>query len=348
MAPKPTPKRKSLRPPSRVAKKPLVFISHDSRDAALAKHFSGLLAGATGGSLKSFRASDRREAYGIEYGREWYRKVMAKLRAATDVVVLLTPRSISRPWVVYEAGFAKGYDEAHIFGLTLGITLTPAASGPFTQFQNCKDDEESLTQLVLQLVRQNLKTEPIEESVRREVREFRKKISDKSSDLRRTEDDQDVAARIYEEVKIIARDLHKNSNTELLGPELLRRFPLISPERHGEYDTLGWLMLIGILRDDLPWIYEVGLELYRALIAADWVGVERARERVLRSVRATAEDDWLRSVIAESNRELAFRLFHLPEMVEKYLSQIVAPAPSKESCSGETRVKRGRRSKDHD
>jgi hypothetical protein len=310
------------------AKTPLVFISHDSRDAALARHFARLLAGASGGGLKSFRASDRRGAYGIEYGREWYRKIMAKLRAATDVVVLLTPSSLSRPWVVYEAGFAKGFDAAPVFGVILGVPPAPVASGPFTQFQNCESDEESLTQLVIQLVRHSLRNDPPEDTVRHEVREFRKKVSDKTSDPRRPEDSLDVAARIYEEVKLIARDLHKNGNAKLLGPELLRQFPLASGERPGEYDATGWLMLIGVLRDDLPWIYEVGLELYRALVAADSAKIERARERVLRSVRTTAENDWLRSVIAEGNRELAFRLFHLPDLVENYLSQI-APMASK-------------------
>src|SRR6266436_5378126 len=58
---------------------PLVFISHDSRDADLAEAFGNLLTDASGGILKSFRSSDRKGNAGIEYGQEWYRAIMQKL-----------------------------------------------------------------------------------------------------------------------------------------------------------------------------------------------------------------------------------------------------------------------------
>lgn len=39
---------------------PLVFISHDGRDAALAEAFSKLLKSVSAGMIKTFRSSDRR------------------------------------------------------------------------------------------------------------------------------------------------------------------------------------------------------------------------------------------------------------------------------------------------
>jgi len=101
---------------------PLVFISHDSRDADLAEAFGNLLTDASGGILKSFRSSDRKGSAGIEYGVEWYRAIMQKLDDATDVVALLTARSINRPWILYETGVAKGKLSAgdRVFGIALG------------------------------------------------------------------------------------------------------------------------------------------------------------------------------------------------------------------------------------
>ena len=49
---------------------PLVFISHDSRDAELAEAFSRLLKSVSAGMLKSFRSSDRLGTEGIQYGDE--------------------------------------------------------------------------------------------------------------------------------------------------------------------------------------------------------------------------------------------------------------------------------------
>ncbi|HPF96974.1 MAG TPA: TIR domain-containing protein [Mangrovimonas sp.] len=88
--------------------KPLVFISHDTRDAELAEAFSKLLSSVSAGVLKSFRSSDKRGNQGIAYGVEWYPEIMKKLNEASDVVALLTKHSVDRPWILYEAGVAKG------------------------------------------------------------------------------------------------------------------------------------------------------------------------------------------------------------------------------------------------
>jgi TIR domain len=129
---------------------PLVFISHDTRDADLAEAFSNLLTDASGGILKSFRSSDRKGTAGIEYGQEWYRAIMQKLDDATDVVALLTAHSINRPWILYEAGVAKGKLGANerVLGIAFGVTLDEAATGPFAQFQNVPDEEDAITGLV--------------------------------------------------------------------------------------------------------------------------------------------------------------------------------------------------------
>lgn len=134
------------------AANPLVFISHDTRDAELAEAFSNLLKSVSAGVLKSFRTSDRRGNQGIEYGIEWYPEIIKNIQSASDVVCLLTERSVNRPWILFEAGMAKGKLDTPILGVALGIELKTASTGPFAQFQNCADDDDSLTKLVFQLV----------------------------------------------------------------------------------------------------------------------------------------------------------------------------------------------------
>ena len=67
--------------------KPLVFISHDTRDAELAEAFSKLLSSVSAGVLKSFRSSDKRGNQGIAYGVEWYPEIMKKLGGKYTVIV---------------------------------------------------------------------------------------------------------------------------------------------------------------------------------------------------------------------------------------------------------------------
>lgn len=111
--------------------KPLVFISHDTRDAELAEAFSKLLSSVSAGVLKSFRSSDKRGNQGIAYGVEWYPEIMKKLNEASDVVALLTHHSVDRPWILYEAGVAKGKLDTPLLGIAIGIPLNKANNGPF-------------------------------------------------------------------------------------------------------------------------------------------------------------------------------------------------------------------------
>ncbi|MGC9973498.1 MAG: hypothetical protein ABSE56_23225 [Bryobacteraceae bacterium] len=49
---------------------PLVFISHDARDAELAEAFGKLLKSVSAGMIKAFRSSDKKGTEGIDFGDE--------------------------------------------------------------------------------------------------------------------------------------------------------------------------------------------------------------------------------------------------------------------------------------
>jgi hypothetical protein len=157
-------------------KRPMVFISHHSDDALLAQEFARLLKNASGGHLKSFYSSDNKSQGGIPFGDEWYGTLMSKLSDASDVVVLLTQRSIERPWVLYEAGAATGKLDAKAIGLILGIPADKARTGPFGVLQNCENDEHQITKLVLQLIRRDPDVSQEEEGVRPHVKKFRSRV----------------------------------------------------------------------------------------------------------------------------------------------------------------------------
>src|SRR3982750_4681091 len=110
------------------SKQSLVFISHDTRDAEIAEAFSKLLSSVSAGALKSFRSSDKKGTQGIEYGQEWYPAIMDKIDEASDVVCLLTRHSVDRPWILYEAGVAKGKLDKKVIGIALGIPFSSAIS----------------------------------------------------------------------------------------------------------------------------------------------------------------------------------------------------------------------------
>lgn len=67
---------------------PLIFLSHDSRDAALAGRFADLLRALSANELDVFRSSDRTGRDGIPFGEDWYREVFDALKKSAAVVCL--------------------------------------------------------------------------------------------------------------------------------------------------------------------------------------------------------------------------------------------------------------------
>ena len=299
---------------------PLVFISHDSRDADLAEAFGNLLTDASGGILKSFRSSDRKGTAGIEYGQEWYRAIMQKLDDATDVVALLTSHSVNRPWILYEAGVAKGKLSAsdRVFGIALGITLDEAATGPFAQFQNSPDEEDAITTLVLQLIRRHPQAAPREEAVRRQVQGFRESVGlllkgrKKEAAPPPIRADENSVAKFFEEIKVLVGGVPERVAGQLgVDPQMRRmrrrrRFHpamleelLHHPMWREELGTGGVpiLVMFSLFRDDFPWLYELATQLYRAIDEGDPQKIDRARRILNAAIEVTTHGPFMHEML---------------------------------------------------
>jgi len=279
------------------ATNPLVFISHDTRDADLAEAFSNLLKSVSAGVLKSFRTSDRRGNQGIEFGIEWYPEIIKNIQSASDVVCLLTERSVNRPWILFEAGMAKGKLDTPILGVALGIELKSASTGPFAQFQNCADDEESLTKLVFQLVNRIPGSEPDRDTIRFQVGKFKKSAEEilaslatetaaapSSSDRQKIDEIENSSAKLFEEIKIMFQDLPSRIERSD-GARSVKRRRRIHPGMIEELmfssknPVLGIRVGLSMIRDALPWVYDEG----NALISRmQTIKSSSARERALR------------------------------------------------------------------
>lgn len=260
-------------------KTPLVFISHDTRDADLAEEFSNLLRSSSAGALKSFRSSDKKATQGIEYGSEWYPAIMEKIDEATDVVCLLTHNSVDRPWILYEAGVAKGKLNTKVIGVALGLPLSAAIKGPFAQFQNLADDVPSLTKLVFDLVKKVPGLDPDESILKTFVDTFKKKATDitakhsmSATEVTKKENvDETSVAKLFEEVKIMFEDLPSKIESRV-DPDFRRR-RRFHPEMIDELLHMGKgvkshipiLMVLSFFRNDFPWLYEIGNETLKVI-----------------------------------------------------------------------------------
>lgn len=319
----------------------LVFISHDSRDADLAEAFANLLSDVSAGTLKSFRSSDKKGSSGIEFGTEWYKAIMSQLGDATDVVALLTQHSTGRPWILYEAGVAKGKLDTNVLGVALGVPLEQVSTGPFGQFQNCGDDEDSLTKLVIQLLQRNPDASPREEAVRMQVRIFlestKKLISTKSKPATTATDESNVA-KLFEEVKVMVRELPERVDDRVRSvgrrgvSKRMRRFhPMMFEEllfhpalrKSSSGPAAAWLLFMSVFREDIPWLYDMGLDLYHALRSGEPIAIKAARTDLLSILEATTRGPFFHEMLRPEDEEIFFLVRHIPEMIERFLAPIL-------------------------
>lgn len=324
--------------------KALVFVSHDSRDAEIAEAFANLLSDVSAGTLKSFRSSDRKGNSGIEFGAEWYASIMSQLEDATDVVALLTARSIDRPWILYEAGVAKGKLETTVFGLALGVPLDKVSTGPFGQFQNCGDDEDSLTKLVMQLLRRNPDAAPREEAVRMQVHLFIDSLSripatKLEKPATKTGSEEQNVAKLFEEVKAMVRELPERvddrvrtasrrvqgSRFRRFHPKMLEELLFHTSSSNRNAKAAALLVALASVKEDFPWLYEVGMDIYRAMLKDELRGVKTAYEQFQTTMKLTMQIPLGRATI-RGDEDSFIMSRYLPELIEKIVFEYLSSA----------------------
>lgn len=321
---------------SQAASTPLIFISHDSRDADLAEAFGKLLKSVSAGMIKSFRSSDKKGNDGIDFGDEWYKRLMSKLQSTSDVICLFTERSLDRPWILFEAGVAKGKLSTPVVGIALGVPLGRISTGPFYQFQNMDDSEDDLTKLVNQLARRIPGLELDADVVKAQVTAFRaaedeilRKLNTPAPKKERADVEDSSVAKLVEEMKSLpARVTERLMEAgQSFRPRRSRRFhPMMLEEmlhRFGEPgDPVGILMAASMIRDEVPWLYELAMEVYRAAKSEDPSAIKQEAMRLRRFSDFIMRGSFMEE-LGYNGEDIYMFCKEFPRMLEHFLQRTI-------------------------
>jgi hypothetical protein len=254
-----------------------------------------------------------------------------------------SPTAALIEWILYEAGVAKGKLGTPVHGVALGVALSRVSAGPFYQFQNSDDGEESLAKLVLQLCRRVSNLEPDQGVVVTQVQGFKATVagilkamgSQKKETEKREVIDEGSVAKVLEEMKLIVRELPQRLEQRMIeGPERvrsrkisLRRFhpsmieDMVHRMSRRSDDPIGLLIIASLVREDFPWLYEIGVEAYRG---AKSPNLERA-ENAMRGFRDAAEAT-VRGPFMEElgpSKEVYMFLSELPGIIHNYMERVL-------------------------
>ncbi len=311
-----------------------MFISHDSRDAELAEAFSKLLKSVSAGMIKTFHSSDKKGTDGIDFGEEWYKRLMTQLQSTSDVVCLFTERSLDRPWILFEAGVAKGKLSTPVLGVALGVPLSRVSTGPFYQFMNMDDSEGDLTKLVNQLARKIPNLELDGDVVKNQVATFKsseaellKKLSSGATGPNKKQEvDESIVVKLAEEMKAlpsrVAERLADGGDPFFRRRRMRRLHPMMFEElmhMAGEPgDPVAILMAASMVREDMPWLYELAMEVYRAVKAENNDAIEREMVRLRRFSEVVMHGPFMEE-FGFGGKESQMFAMEFPRMLERIL-----------------------------
>jgi len=236
--------------------------------------------------------------------------------------------------------------------------LSRVSAGPFYQFQNSDDSEGSLSKLVVQLCRRIPGLEPDTDVVKTQVHAFKssveevlRAISSPKKIEKKEAVDEGAVAKVLEEIKLIVRELPLRLEQKMVeGPERYRprRVRRLHPMMIDEMahmisrrpdDPLGILIIASLVREDFPWLYEIGTEAYRAAKT----GSPRESHELLRAFRDAAEFTMRGPFLEEMGmlgKETHIMYRELPMIIDHYMQRLEKPMrkKSRPEESGESKT----------
>ena len=122
-----------------------LFLSHDTRDRERAAILARMISRVSLGQITVWHSSDQSASGGLVPGHVWLDEIRNRLEGSKAVVVLLTPTSLSRPWILFESGFGAAQKHCDVIPVCVGVDRLGDIPFPLAMYQTYQlSDYESL------------------------------------------------------------------------------------------------------------------------------------------------------------------------------------------------------------
>lgn len=213
----------------------------------------------------------------IEAGDRWAEAVAKELADANFGIICVTRENVSSPWVLFEAGaLAKSMQGTKVIPLLLDLEHRDI-TGPLAQFQAKKVEKAGISEVINSINQTANHAVP-------EVRakqlfealwpEFEKNISaipKQPTAAKHARPQHEILEELVASVRSLDARLREFSdgNPMSMRHRRMKYHPMMFREMThmlgGEPgDPIGLLVAASMFREDMPWIYELALEAYRA------------------------------------------------------------------------------------
>lgn len=225
----------------------------------------------------------------IEAGKRWAQSVAKELAASNFGIICVTSENINSPWVLFEAGaLTKSLETSRVIPLLLDLEFSDV-SGPLAQFQAKKLTRIGIEEVILSIQKATDESIPVErakqlfDALYPELENKLSAIPDDAPTERHMRPQHEVLeelvssvraldSRIIEFENEILPQRSKRYRNKRMHPMMLREITHMIGAKSD--DPISIIVFASLFKDDLPWLYELGLESYRALKERDPNAVE--------------------------------------------------------------------------
>ncbi|WP_431261854.1 toll/interleukin-1 receptor domain-containing protein [Roseateles chitinivorans] len=274
----------------------------------------------------------------ISAGDRWALEVSKELESSNFGIICVTPENVAAPWILFEAGaLAKSLQGGKVIPLLLGLEFS-SISGPLAQFQAKKLGKPGLSEIVQSINQSSPAPEP-EDRVRdrfaglwSDIEQRIAVIPEQAPGEKHSRPQTEILEEMVTTVRglegrfskldesLTDTDFRPKRRRRPMHPMMLEDLLHMSSE-DGD-DPVALLLFGSMVRDDLPWVYELLLEAYRDLRSGDTKAAQRAIERLRRTVKMTRRGPFVEELLG--NKEAYMLAMDLPPMLEHLLLRMEA------------------------
>ncbi len=257
-------------------------------------------------------------------GERWGPALAKELETSHFGAVCITRATLTSPWILFEAGsLAKSLDGSRVIPLLLDVEFSEI-TGPLAQFQAKKAEREGVYEIVQSI--NALAKQPVADARVKELFDalwpkFEKQIAEipkGTTPAKPTRSQHEILEELVTSVRGLdarLREQEEGFGRESRTPRRWRRrfHPFMIDElahamARGPGDPVSILVIASMFRDDMPWLYELGMEAYRIAKKGSHEATREALERFRHAFHMMERGPFLKE--SDIDREMFHRLEH--------------------------------------
>jgi len=234
----------------------------------------------------------------IEAGDRWAESVAKELADSNFGIICITRENVGSPWVLFEAGaLAKSMQGSKVIPLLLDLDIRDI-TGPLAQFQAKKVDKAGVSEVIHSI--NETANHAVPEARAKQLfdalwPEFEKKVTAipiQPTAAKHTRPQNEILEELVAGVRSLDSRLREVSDSAPVSARRrhMRFHPMMMQEiahmvGRGPGDPIGLLIVASMLREEVPWLYELGMEAYRVARS----GLPEEADKAMRQFRRAVE-----------------------------------------------------------